>query len=173
MGFKNLKGINKQRVIAANFLYRWTKKMIVRLERAGAAWSVENPASSLMWLTDPFAELIDEIPSLVAFSFHTCMFQAKRKKDTAIWTSIRELRNHLERKCDSQHEHLAWGKSEKHDGFATADECAYNESMCASWAQAIFDFAVARGYHVPPLDMQDDINGPEAAQINKTKCHHS
>jgi hypothetical protein len=69
-------------------------------------------------------------------SFHTCMFQAKRKKDTAI--CIRELRNHLERKCDSQHEHLAWGKSEKHDGFATADECAYNESMCASWGSGHF-----------------------------------
>ena len=40
--------------------------------------------------------------------------------------------------------------------------------MCASWAQAIFDFAVARGFHVPPLDMQDDVNGPEVAQINKT-----
>ena len=66
MGFKHLKGINKQRVVAANFLYRWTKKMIVRLERAGAAWSVENPASSLMWLTDPFVELINEIPSLIA-----------------------------------------------------------------------------------------------------------
>ena len=168
MGFKHLKGINKQRVIAANFLYRWTKKMIVRLERAGAAWSVENPASSLMWLTDPFVELINEIPSLIAFSFHTCMFQAKRKKDTAIWTSIKELRSHLERKCDGQHEHLAWGKSEKHDGFATADECAYNENMCASWAQAVFDFAVARGFHVPASDMQDDANGTEAAQINKT-----
>ena len=107
------------------------------------------------------------------FLFTLACFRQRRKKDTAIWTSIRELRNHLERKCDSQHEHLAWGKSEKHDGFATADECAYNESMCGSWAQAIFDFAVARGYHVPPLDMQDDINGPEAAQINKTKCHHS
>ena len=168
MGFKNLKGLNKKRVIAANFLYKWTKKMILRLERAGAAWSVENPASSLMWLTDPFVELIDEIPSLVAFSFHTCMFQAKRKKDTAIWTSIRELRNHLERKCDGQHDHLTWGKSDKHDGFATADECAYNENMCASWAQAIFDFAVARDFHVPPPDMEHEVSGPEATQINKT-----
>ena len=40
--------------------------------------------------------------------------------------------------------------------------------MCASWAQAISDFAVASGYHVPPSDMQEDINSTEAAQINKT-----
>ena len=26
------------------------------------------------------------------FSFHTCMFAAKRKKDTAIWTSVPQLR---------------------------------------------------------------------------------
>jgi len=35
-------------------------------------------------------------------------------------------------------------------------------------AQAISDFAVARGYHVPPSDMQEGVNGAEAAQINKT-----
>ena len=34
-------------------------------------------------------------------------------------------------------------------------------------AQVISDFAVARGYHVPPSDMQEGVNGAEAAQINK------
>ena len=145
MGLKHLRGLNKKRVVVAKFLYKWTR----RLDRAGVVWSVENPASSLMWLTDPFVELVQEIPTLVAFSFHTCMFQAKRKKDTAIWTSISELRHHLERKCDGKHEHLAWGKVDTHNGFATAEECACNEHMCASWAQAIFDYAVAQGFQVP------------------------
>ena len=58
--------------------------MILRLHAAGVAWSVENPAGSLMWVTDPFVKLLEQIPTLVAFSFRTCMFQAKRKKDTAI-----------------------------------------------------------------------------------------
>ena len=168
MGFKHLKGLNKKRVQAANFLYKWTKDMILRLDRAGIAWSVENPAGSLMWLTDPFVELAEEIMGLVAFSFHTCMFQAKRKKDTAIWTSISELRSHLERKCDGLHDHLAWGKADTPNGFATAEECAYNEHMCASWAQAIFDYAVKQGFHAPPCDMQHTLEGQEMAQVNQT-----
>ena len=69
MGFKHLKGLNKRRVVSANFLYAWTKKMILRLHNAGVAWSVENPASSLMWLTDPFMELMSAIPELIAFFF--------------------------------------------------------------------------------------------------------
>ena len=98
--------------------------MILKLHNAGVAWSVENPASSLIWVTDPFMELMQKIPNFVAFSFHTCMFQAKRKKDTATWTSIKELRLHLERKCDNKREHLQWGRAAKHNGFATAEECA-------------------------------------------------
>ena len=170
MGFKHLKGLNKRRVVSANFLYAWTKKMILRLHNAGVAWSVENPASSLMWLTDPFMELMSAIPELIAFSFHTCMFQAKRKKDTAIWTSVHELKLHLERKCDGQHEHLQWGRADTHNGFATADECAYNERMCASWAQAISDFAISQGFSPPPEDLQTATDSHEGQlnQINKT-----
>ena len=134
MGFKHLSGRNKERVDAANFLYQWTVDMILMLHSKGIAWSVENPGGSLMWMTDPFARLLQSIPDLIAFSFHTCMFQASRKKDTALWTSVQELRQHLERKCDNLHDHLPWGKSLSGDGFATADECAYNENMCASCA---------------------------------------
>ena len=121
-----------------------------------------------MWVTDPFLELMQEIPSFVAFSFHACMFQAKRKKDTAIWTSIKEFRRHLERKCDDKHEHLPWGRAATHNGFAAADECAYNEHMCASWAQALSDHALAMGFSPPALDMQQGIGRFDMNQINKT-----
>jgi hypothetical protein len=115
-------------------------------------------------------ELMSEIPGMIVFSFHTCMFQARRKKDTAIWTSINELKLHLERKCDGQHEHLQWGRADTHNGFATADECAYNEHMCSSWAQAISDFAIAQGFTPPAEDLQSAIGGTEGQlnQINKT-----
>ena len=167
MGLPGLKGISKDRVTAAKFLYTWTVKMILRLHAAGVAWSVENPASSLMWLTTPFQQLLAEIPDLIAFSFHTCMFQAKRKKDTALWTSMQELRTHLERKCDEQHEHLPWGRA-THDGsFATAEECAYNENMCASWAQAVADFAGANGYNFSISDMSQTKDSSANLQINK------
>ena len=89
----------------------------------GIAWSVENTASSLIRITDPFHQLLEAIPDTIAFSFHTCMFAAKRKKDTALWTSVAQLRTHPERKCDEKHTHLRWGKTAT--GFATAEECAY------------------------------------------------
>ena len=141
--------------------------MVLRLHNQGISWSVENPASSLMWMTDPFMELFSEIPGIVAFSFHTCMFQAKRKKDTAIWTSVPQLRQHLERKCDGNHEHLPWGKSQVSSGFATADECAYNDCMCASWAQAIADFAISKGFQAQPQDLEQSTGVAATSHINK------
>ena len=167
MGLPHLKGTNRLRVEAANFLYSWTVKIILRLHEAGIAWSVENPASSLMWMTNPFVELLDQIPDLIAFSFHTCMFQAKRKKDTAIWTSVPELRKHLERKCDGNHVHLAWGQSAGSNGFATADECAYNEHMCASWAQGVADYATKIGYLAPSPDLEHMGSNDNLNQLNK------
>eukprot|EP00435_Cladocopium_sp_Y103_P021857 s2092_g5.t1 len=81
------------------------------------------------------------------------MFAAKRKKDTALWTSVPELRTHLERKCDDSHPHLKWGQTST--GFATAEECAYNDSMSSAWAEAIFDFALKRDYFAPPTTVQE------------------
>ena len=144
MGLPHLTFVQRTRVSKANFLYAWTCKIILILAERQVGWSVENPASSLMWITDPFVHLLSMLPELIAFSFHTCMFAARRKKDTAIWTSVPQLRMHLERKCDGLHEHLKWGKTAT--GFATAEECAYNDTLCAAWAEAVFDFALTRGY---------------------------
>ena len=147
MGLPNLSFAQRQRVGKANFLYAWTCKVILMLSAKGIAWSVENPASSLMWVTDPFLQLLEAIPDLIAFSFHTCMFAAKRKKDTALWTSVAQLRTHLERKCDGTHEHHSWGKTAT--GFATAEECAYNDTLSSAWAEAIFDYALASNFTKP------------------------
>ena len=72
-----------------------------------------------------------------------CPFAADHSK-------FEELRQHLERKCDGDHEHLRWGTTFK--GFATAEECAYN-NMCAAWAEGIYDFAIAQGFTPPPTTL--------------------
>ena len=136
--------------------------MILKLSEKGIAWSVENPASSLMWITDPFVQLLEEIPDLIAFSFHTCMFAAKRKKDTALWTSVAQLRTHLERKCDDKHEHLRWGKTAT--GFATAEECTYNDTLCGAWAEAIYDYALSQNFSKPA----ETVDQVQAASTNAT-----
>ena len=93
-----------------------------------------------MWITTPFVELQAVIVDFLAFPFHTCMFQAERKKDTAIWTSVAELRSALERKCDDQHNHKPWGLVGPNQ-FATAEERAYNVELSRTWAQAVADYA--------------------------------
>ena len=166
MGLPGLNFVQQTRVKKANFLYKWTWKLINFLDSKNIGWSVENPASSLMWITDPFVEMVQQLQHFDAFSFHTCMFSAKRKKDTAIWTSVPQLRAYLERKCDGSHQHLQWGRTEK--GFATAEECAYNDNLCASWAEAITAFALTRNYVVPPSTIQDVQQATHSvAHINK------
>ena len=53
-------------------------------------------------------------------------------------------------KCNDQHEHVPWGKTAT--GFATAEECAYNDHLCAAWAEAIYEFALANNF-VPSADL--------------------
>ena len=76
------------------------------------------------------------------------------EKDTAIWTSIRELRQRLERKCDGRHAHARWGRTSS--GFATAEECAYNDSISAAWAEAICQCALSRGFQDVPETVLTD-----------------
>ena len=166
MGLPHLNFVQSTRVRKANFLYAWTCKIVLMLDSRGIGWSIENPASSLMWITDPFTDLVQALPHFVAFSFHTCMFGAPRKKDTAIWTSVAQLRTHLERKCDDKHPHLKWGRTQT--GFATAEECAYNDAMCASWSEAVFDFAISKGFSKPPATVQEvTVSTTPATYVNK------
>ena len=153
MGLPRLTLVQRTGVRLANQLYRWTVDAILKLDAKQIAWSVENPASSLMWLTDPFIELA-RLQHIVGFSFHTCMFQAPRKKDTAIWCNINELRQHLERKCDDSHAHAKWGRTPS--GLATAEECAYNDSIAAAWAEAIYEYALSIGFHDLPETVLTD-----------------
>ena len=144
MGLPSLKGVQLDRVRLANQLYELTKRYICILQERNVGWSVENPASSLMWITDSFVELMQTFPTdMFGVLFHTCMFGAQRRKQTAIWTNIKELCM-LNRTCSNDHEHAPWGLTSS-GSFATAEECAYNADLCAHWANAIEQYAVKMG----------------------------
>ena len=154
MGLFGLSGSQRKRVQLANALYKWTCETILKLHRRGVGWSLENPSSSLMWLTDPFQLLLRELKDeLVAFAFHTCMFNAPRAKRTAIWTCVKEM-TQLQRDCDGQHEHAKWGIT-PNNTFATAEECAYNAELAAHWAVAIGDYATASGVQSLPQTLDE------------------
>ena len=129
MGVKKLTKVQRQRVEAANQLYDITCSLVLLQHERKVGWSIENPASSLMWLTKPFCKLMQLLQDeILGVTFHTCMFNAPRKKQTALWTNVEWLRQ-MERHCDGSHEHLPWGLTES-GTFATAEECAYNPVMC-------------------------------------------
>ena len=146
MGLDNLTPIQKVRVQLANQLYQWTVNIILRLERNNVMWTVENPSSSLMWITNPFQHLMQACRNLCAVSFHTCMYDAPRKKTTALWGNFEELKL-LARTCDGKHTHLPWGVTHQHGKpeFATAEECAYNDVLSAAWASVVWLHAQTRG----------------------------
>ena len=153
MGLPNLKGISKERVRLANKLYAITAKYILVLHDRNIGWSVENPASSLM-VTDEFVRLMQTLDvQMHGVLFHTCMFGAPRKKQTALWTNIRELCQ-LARTCNDTYEHAPWGLTQS-GSFATAEECAYNSELCAHWAAAIEQFALNKGLHPAPSSLDD------------------
>ena len=154
MGKTTLNHVQRLRVHQANVLYAKTWQYIKLLHKNGVGWSVENPATSLMWWTDPFVQLAAELKqAFFGLSFHTCMFEAKRKKNTALWTNIAELLQ-LARKCDGKHSHEKWGLTTKNT-FATAEECAYNPTLCSFWADCIRQYAERLGLQASPMDFSD------------------
>ena len=156
MGLKSLTGKDKSRVLSANRLYEITVALIFQLHEAGAYWSVENPASSMMWVTTPFVRLQKCLAKqFYGLSFHTCMFGAPRKKHTALWTNMPMLKR-LQRFCapPADHVHLAWGLTAANT-FATADECAYNANLSAHWADAVAAQAIQSGMLPPPVQLSD------------------
>ena len=158
-GLQNLSRKQRLRVDLANALYEWTCTTILQLHARGVAWSVENPSSSLMWLTDPFQKLQRILANdLIAFAFHTCMFNAPRAKRTAIWTSVAQMMQ-LQRDCDGQHQHEKWGIT-ANNTFATAEECAYNAELAAHWASAIEVYAKSLGLKPLPQTMEEWMHEP-------------
>ena len=108
-------------------------------------WSVENPSSSLMWMTTPFQRLMRSALKIFGVSFHTCMYNAPRKKTTALWGNFEEIKL-LARTCDDQHVHQPWGVLQQGQShFASAEECAYNDTLSAAWASVVWLHAQTRG----------------------------
>ena len=141
-----------KRVQLANSLYQYTVALVLKLHEQGIQWSIENPASSLMWLTKPFRLLQQRLRGQFhGFVFDTCMYGSRRLKHTALWTSMQELLG-LAKSCDGQHQHDQWGRVG--NKFARSLECAYNGQLSAAWAQCVRQHAVNRGIKFPAATLE-------------------
>ena len=57
-GLPGLSFLQRTRVSAANKLYRFTAEVIRACHSLGVLWSLENPQSSMFWLTSPIQQRV-------------------------------------------------------------------------------------------------------------------
>ena len=76
IGLDDPSPINQQRVELANNLYIFVAEAVQWLDARGIAWSIENPSSSLMWVTDPMQRLSVRLNTrFFGLVFDTCMLR--------------------------------------------------------------------------------------------------
>ena len=148
-GLPGLTGMSAVRVQQANQLYKFTAEAVPRLRKLLISWSIENPASSLMWETSWFSALweLKARAGAGAFSnsisFQSCMHGGSRDKRSKMEVCAIVDFSPLALECDKQHEHKPWRRTQEAGlCVATADERNYAELLCARMAKQI---AVAHG----------------------------
>ena len=85
-----------------------TCRYIKMLDRMNVGWSVENPSSSLMWVTTPFVELMQYLGKKVPwFLFPQLHVWVAAEENDSYLDCVEEILQ-LHRICDDSHEHEAW-----------------------------------------------------------------
>ena len=140
-GLPHLVGTDLLRVRSANQLYDITARIYEYCCANGIFATVENPARSYMWLTDPFSNIHKRNRRCSAI-LHHCMFGSKRKKATKLLANFHQI-SKLAVLCDGSHTHDPWGRS--HGKWATATEVEYPMGLCRAWAALFVDVLVQCG----------------------------
>jgi hypothetical protein len=133
-GLPHLRGLDVTRVETANCIYRLTAQFLSRCLKLGIYVSIENPTSSLMWLTPWLGQLL-AMPGMLEVTYHQCMHGGGRKRRISWWTNMPRLAE-LSVSCDGLHQHLPWGES---------FEAAYPALLCARAAALVTIQAVSDG----------------------------
>ena len=136
-GLPNLSPTNKLRVSLANKLYAFVHRVLVVAHSRSMIIVVENPRSSLFWLTRWRKQVLKEAP-LSYVAHQACAYGSSRPK----WTVL--ARHHsafqvISRTCpgeSSHHFHSPWGLINDASGrhFATSEETAYPLPLAAEIA---------------------------------------
>ena len=132
--------------IDANLLLDRVLIMIGAIEKLGGFWTIENPASSYLWLEDSVAALCRR-PGTVTVRFDQCAYGLKGidadgtfvKKPTQIIGNL-ELLENLERNCPKNHVHthcLGWRTIKGKRVSRAAEAGRYPNPLCRRWAGII------------------------------------
>ncbi|CAE7651485.1 unnamed protein product [Symbiodinium sp. CCMP2592] len=126
-GLSTLSGADKDRVLAANKLYRAVGRVVDLALQLGIFATVENPLNSLAWLCDGLDHLCrrEDAYQLI---FDACMHGGDRDKTTLFWCSDARFQS-LALRCSRDHKHASWKPrfSDGHWQFPTAQEAALTQ----------------------------------------------
>ena len=169
-GVDGLVGSDKVRTELANMLYEAVEELAVLCDSCGILWSIENPWGSYFWSTTAMGRLQNKLQpktKLVEVRFQNCCHGGDRDKGTMFWCN-HSLFACLEARCDKSHVHKPWtasfASSKLH--FATSDEAAYPDVLCARMSSIIFDYVVAQGAQLPE-DISQQATSVEPGAINR------
>ena len=132
--------------------------MLCRIvSQRGGFWSLENPASSRLWLFEPIVRL-RTLPDVIHVTWDMCQFKAPHKKPTTLLTNMADIAS-LGRRCTGGHVHetlqgtvrtcLADGRYAYRNRTSLAG--AYTSALCDEWAQLVVHGLRGAARGVPPL----------------------
>lgn len=155
MGLPGLSTQDQLRVSTANAIYALVQEVVHICIAAGIIFSVENPASSYMWLIPGFRQLL-ALDSVAFVDFDACMHGGERPKHTGLMCT-KGVFESLSLKCDGTHTHQPWGmhSSEGRLQFDTALEAEYTAMLCQNMARLVLQQAVLAGYSPLPSSLND------------------
>ena len=168
-GIRGIRGTSLLRVKQANRLYAFCVQIMLLCIRLRIPCVVENPARSLMWETSFFRALPATLRRCLS---HSCMYGSRKKKATALLSSIALPR--MMRVCDGSHRHEPWGIREiQHRWhFSTSDAAEYEPGFCKALAADLLEACQAKGCvlsseRMSPLQIQAVAAGkqPRRSQV--------
>ena len=162
-GFPNLTNTNLKRVLAANKLYDFLAKVVLKANQRNLIVVIENPRSSLFWLTKFF----QKIKHLFVFAAHqACAYGSNRPKWTALAVNRPEFFQ-VNLTCpgeSAQHQHKPWGLTPSNQ-FATAEETAYPPKLAQAMANAFAQALEADGWSPPTASWEQPQSNPNFAAM--------
>ena len=154
MGLPDLSTEARCRVEKANALYVSACEIFEVCHAKGVLVTMENPSSSIFWLTDPFIALLNQV-ELSYTNFQMCMLGGSRPKWTQLAANFVGIKE-LDQECDKSHTHLPWGKVLDETGrliFATSEEAQYPRKMCVALVQCVLRQLQKQGLQQMPQDL--------------------
>ena len=157
-GLPGLGHKDRARVSAANKLYDFLATVVDMAHNLGLLVVVENPRSSLFWLT----RFWKQIKAPMMYSAHqACAYGGERPKWTVLaWNH--SAFSSISRCCPGvspSHKHKPWGlvHSESGTHFSTSEETAYPIGLAQTIARVFASILTLHGWK-PPLEQLHDQN---------------